>query len=206
MEIRENALSVLKKTKSIDFKLIEKEINRANLYYTKDQQLESSLEANRKIVEVTIYKKFGDELGKHTFPLVTDVKKDIKEKLDNAIMMCGLTKHKAFEIPKQVSKVKVKIADPEIMASFKKNNTEDKLKKFALKLISEFESYKHEAKVNSFEVFTSYMRTKIENSYGLKQLSEETDAYIEMVVTAFINGRENEFYPRVNLRRLSESL
>jgi len=204
MGIRENTLSVLKKTKGIDFKVIEKEVNRANLYYTKDQQLESSLQANRKIVEVTIYKKIGNELGKHTFPLVTDVKKDIKEKIKDAISMCSLTKHKTFEIPKKVSKVKVKIADPDIVAAFKKNSAEDKLKRFSSRVINEFESYKNEAKLNSFEVFASHIKTKIENSYGLKQSSEETDAYIEMVVTAFINGRENEFYPRVNLRRLNE--
>lgn len=204
MNIRENAISVLKTIKNIEYKVIEKDINRSNLYYTKGQAIESSLKANRKIVEVTVYKRFGDEMGKYSFPLVTDVKKHIKEKIKDAILMCSFTKHKSFELPKKVKKVKVKISDPDIIDAFKKNKAKEKLERFANRVIKEFEQHKKSAKLNSFEVFISHVKTKLENSNNLKWATEETDAYIEMVVTAFINGRENEFYPRMNLRRLND--
>jgi len=69
------------------WKIIVVESKKCNIYITKNSEKESNLQGERSHAEITIYKKFGKQLGDSSFTILLDevneakIKKRIKEEL-----------------------------------------------------------------------------------------------------------------------------
>lgn len=197
------ALAMLKSKTDIQWKLTHTIVRRTNLYLTKGHQAESLLSSHRDDARITIYRRFGDMIGEHAFSLLSADKKEIEAQIREAMAICQNTQKRQYDLPSPKAPPAIPLADPEIVAAFKKGVLDRKLLAIADQVREEF-SHKHGFKLNGMELLASHDTTAIYNSKGMRVVREGTDVYLEMVITAVIGEKEQEYLPSLRVRRLRD--
>ncbi len=198
-----NAIGLLKAVPGIGWKLVHRQERRTNLYVTKGHQTESALSGYRDTVHVTVYKRFGDKLGECSFPLISADKREMSKRVADALVICGHTQKQAYSLPERRPVPNIPLADPEIVNAISKGMLDKKLLAIAERVKEEF-AHRQGFRLNSMELFAAHGRTMIINSTGLKASAEDTEAYLEMTITAFVGEKEQEHVPATRVRRLRD--
>lgn len=213
----EIARSLLVQAKEVAcWKLANDHILRWNLYYTKDAELESVLQAERHDLAATIYKKQTRKegnatkrlMGESSFPILGNSEEDIKRNIGDAIFSCTLTDKEDFDIPDAslAAAPAVELADSAILEAANgkgENGVHLLLLDLAAKFISEFKKYE-DVKLNGMEINASLTTNRIINSKGVDVSQTSSEVYAETVITATCGKQESEFFPAITVSRLSD--
>lgn len=191
-----NKLNLLKKileqNKKIDYwSIISKCEKKYNLYITKDSQKESQLHGCREDFVVTVYKKFGKELGEATASIVDFDEQSIKRKINEAVVAAGLSKNPAYEpFANYKNYPKTKMYD----------DTFDKPAKDILKRVECFademlcEVQKHSAiKFTCAEILTADTTSTLTTNLGKTLSQRKSNVYAELILTTTGKRGETEF-------------
>jgi len=191
----------LHKAKLFGWKVNEVQLLRQNLYATKNLDVESVLSSSRKEVHITVYKKYGKELGEATFVLDEG---NFNEQLKDAIFTTQFAKKKSYSLPGKTV-LKKSFADPLIKQALVHrkglNILLEKLKIVLKKLKTTYNG----AKIipNNFEIHLSFIKHNLTNSNGINLVEEKTKVYVESVLT-LKKGKEQEFHVAKKVPFLSQ--
>lgn len=180
-----------------DWKINKIKSFKKNIYITKNNEIESVLGADREDIRITIYKKFGKEIGESSFP-VTDIK-ELKDRIKEAKKACEFTKKRIYEIPNKIKKIEIKNADKKMIFLYKQGKLGNYLEKLAKQIIKEF--HKYDVELNGMEIFFEIIDQEVINSKGLKVKHRSTNLYIESVITV---KKTHEFFPYKKFVRLND--
>ncbi len=187
-----------------DWKITVASITRANVYVTKDQQIEDTLESERIDISITVYKRVGDKVGESTLPIKSFKTADIKKQIMDGITICKHSLNKGYHIaPKAVSYPDVAIVDTKMVNAAKRGKLDEVCLNLVKRLTKEFKKQKS-VRLSSMELHTSVHNVLILNSKGVKAEVFGTRVHLEHIITAFKGDNEQEFFNMVTYRRLSD--
>lgn len=183
-------------TNKIDNWTIEvNRIRRNNIYGENNYKIESLLNSNREDISITVFKKFGDEIGENTFEISSSDSLDKFEmELNDAITSCSIAKNKKYELPKENDRLLNdtdidydKLYSKKFLNEFENNNISifigEKLE-LLKKLIDEYSNDGIKVKLNAFEFLNSLNENSLITSYNIQKEFKNQKTYCELVLTA----------------------
>ncbi len=192
----ETIKKVLQQIKQLDgWKISIVQNQKNNLYITKNFERESSLQSERINIEVTIYKKNGNQIGEASFAVLLDDFNEIefKQKVMQELIICDHVLNKYYTLP----------SPEKISKEYKRINTADELFQNQEKVTEQLNLLVKQAeqelkkqkniKLNSLEVLTDQNNHRIINSKGIDLEQTKTHIHFECTITAIKKDRENEY-------------
>ncbi|MBI3033386.1 hypothetical protein HYY69_07985 [Candidatus Woesearchaeota archaeon] len=192
--------NILSSHQEIDgWRIFLRKIERKNIYILKQFEIEDILEGQREDISVKVYKYFGDEIGDAEFPVATDDEKVLQRQLADAVFICSLSRKKKYTLPKPEQLMAVpKLWDKEI-AQITTNQFITLVSTFK----NELQKYSN-VKLNSMELHTSTAKFHVLNSNGVDLSTEKTHVFVEFIITAFEDSKEQEFVASASYARLAD--
>jgi predicted Zn-dependent protease len=176
---------------------------RCTLHTTTNEAIETSIDALREEAHITIYKKFGKQIGNASFVLFTDDPERVKTEVAEALLICATAKKKAWPLPKQQRYARVKTTDPKIEAIFKKGTQEAYLEKMAQQLLALIGKERGVIS-NHIELHLTLHKHTILNSAGVSVSEKSSDLFVEAILMAKQGKAENEFHQALNYAFLED--
>lgn len=204
--IVKNALAALKSAKSlVGWSLSHFNVEKYQLYLTKQGEIEASIESVRDDVDVTIYTKEKDSLGESSFSLTTSNKSEIASAIRDAKLLASHVKQDPFELakPDPRENPNVALADEELLKARKDGTVDVLLRQTALSIVGEFKKYKG-VRLSSMELHASFAQNSLRTSKRINLSGVTTKVYWELVITAGKGRKEQEYTPELTVRRLAD--
>lgn len=189
---------ILSSTPEIDgWRIFSRSVKRKNIYVLKQFEIEDILEGQREDISVKVYKYFGDEIGDAEFPVATDDEHILQKQLADAIFICSLSRKKKYTLPQpEQPTVLPKLWDKEIA-----DLTYEQLPALVRTCNRELQKYSN-VKLNSMELHTSTATFHVLNSSGVNLSTAKTSLFVEFIITAFEDSKEQEFVASASYARL----
>lgn len=170
-----------------------------NLYTTKDFEIQDYLEGDRDEAFVTIYKRFGDELGECTFSAY----EDFEDKLDESILIASNSTKRPYSIPKKRQRAEVDLLDKDLCDAADKGEAHKIAYDIRRRAKEEFDNNEGVI-LNEMEVLLNIKEIGVENSLGLKDSFFKTKLFVHMMITAKDDEKEMEFFSSRAVGRVSD--
>lgn len=192
---------VLKELGGVSWSVLLQEQQRATLHLTRRGAIETSMEARRTQAEVTLYKRSGTHLGNASFTLFTDDEDVLRDKAEDALLLCREATKEAWPLPGRQRYRAVKTSDDRIATAFKEGKAEQLLERLWKRMLR---VPTRGVRVSHAELHLTTTKNHVFNSAGLSGKSDATTLFVEVVMTARKSGEEAEFYRAVTVGRLAD--
>lgn len=173
-----------------------------NIYVQSNYKVESILNSHREEIEFTIYKEFSDNtLGSSSFILnIDDDVSKFNSELEDAIFICSQGKSKKYVLPSKDDDFcddrKINY-DDFYSKKFEKDFDSNSLHLFFEEKLLIFKALikkekKYNIKLNYIEFMNNLSKSSLETSKGILKSSKKNSSYMEFVLSAKLNEKENE--------------
>jgi predicted Zn-dependent protease len=185
------------------WKVILQEQEQSALYYTKNGDIETGLDSLRQQADITVYTRYGKELGDATFTIFSDDENELRAKVKDALVICASARKPWYPLPGKQRYEKVTLADKKILDTFKRRNPEQVTLKIWQGFTTACKKEKN-VRLGGGEVHLSRSKVTVRNSEGLAGATEATSLYVECILTSYQGKREQEFLAAKTMNRLSD--
>lgn len=183
--------------------ILFQEQERSSLHLTKGERIETSITSRRSQADVTIYQRYGEQLGDARFTLFTDDPGEITRKVEDALLICATAKKPAWPLPSKQAYHAVETADQAIVDAFTEGSSEQLLLRLWKRMATAAKK-ERSAWITHAELHLTRTRSRVANSEGLSGRSESTSLFAEAIMTAKKGKEESEFHHALTYGRAAD--
>jgi len=202
----EKIISILRRLKLDSWSVLFEERRSCSLFLT-HRAVETSIDALRTEATVTVYKRYGKEIGDARFIISSDDEAELVAKVKDALLLTAYAKKPAYPLPVRQTYSRVQLADPAIVRAFSAGKEEALVLK-TWNLIDRAFTRERGMLLNSAELDLGQVSLTVANSAGLRATSSSTGLFVECIFTAFQGAdkrrREQESLAATTVSRLSD--
>lgn len=179
-----------------DYKIAYVKKENANSYFTKGIKVETNLLSTREFYEVTVYCYYeNNKMGESSFNVTTDTVEEINKKIEDAIVICSLSKNEKWDIVSEQKELPdVNLECPIINCFFNEADNFSSYMNANQTVLRGIFADQVDVRLSAIEFMFSKIKKHFVLSTGVDYEFTKTKGYVEAVITSKNEKEEQEIF------------